>query len=458
MRIPLKARLTLMFSLAMAVVMVGLGTFVYLRVQADLLASVDAGLRSRAQVIANAVGAAQGQKAVFAEGKLIDPDEAFAQILDSSGRIIEASSAVADDPLFTVEEIGAIAAPTFVTRPFDVTRQGTAPDDAIRLLGVALQQPTHRIVIVGATLGDVTEAISRLFWVVVTAGPVAILLTAGAGWLLAGAMLRPVEQMRLEAAAVSSSDPARRLPVPRTGDELARLATTLNSMLDRLQESIERERRFIDNASHELRSPLATLRGEIELALTRKREAPELEASLRSAEEDVCRLQRLMEDLLVLARSRGGRIPVRRVRTPLSELVRTSVQLVESQAQEAGVRIDVEAADRPVEVDPERLRQALRNLLENAVRHSPRGGVVRLSAELDDEFVRLVVTDQGPGFPAEKLASVFNAFARDRTPGSESGGTGLGLAIVRAVAESHGGSATAENTQEGAKVTLDLRN
>ena len=126
--------------------------------------------------------------------------------------------------------------------------------------------------IVGATLSDVDEALQRLFQVMVTIGPLVILLTTGAGWLLAGAALGPVEDMRREAAAVSASEPGRRLPVPPTGDELARLATTLNAMLDRLQEAIERERRFVDSASHELRTPLATLRAEIDLALIRKRE------------------------------------------------------------------------------------------------------------------------------------------------------------------------------------------
>src|SRR5262249_53998656 len=153
------------------------------------------------------------------------------------------------------------------------------------------------------------------------------------------------------------SEPARRLPVPRTGDELARLATTLNSMLDRLQESIEREHRFVDNASHELRTPLATLRAEIDLSLARPREASELEASLRSAQEDVNRLQRLTEDLLVLARSRGGRFPVRRVQTRLDVLVTRSLQFVGGQARDAGVTIEAEASDDEVELDPDRIGQ-----------------------------------------------------------------------------------------------------
>jgi heavy metal sensor kinase len=448
--------LTLIFAAGTAIVLAGLGTFAYLRVEADLLASIDAGLRSRAQVLANSVGGIQEQNALLAEGKLIDPDEAFAQVLNESGRIVEASSAVASAPLLTADEVRSVSGPFFVSRQIEDIKQYESLDDPVRLLAVAVERPPHRVVVVGATLSDMNEALQRLLEVMLTIGPVAILLMAGASWLLAGAALRPVEQMRREAAAVSASDPARRLPVPHTADELNRLATTLNSMLDRLQEAVERERRFVDDASHELRTPLATLRGEIDLALIRRREAPELESSLRSAREDVNHLQRLVEDLLVLARSRGGRIPVRRVQTRLAALVTKSLQFVDGQARDAGVKIEVEASDDEVYLDPDRVHQALRNLLENAIRHTPRDGVVHVSASRTGSFVRMVVADSGSGFPLELLAGAFDAFTRINLQSSSPSGTGLGLAIVRAVAEAHGGSVFAENTPEGARVTLRL--
>lgn len=449
--------MTLIFSVGTALVLACVGTFAYFRVEDDLLASIDAGLRSRAQVLVNSAGGLQQQDILLTEGKLIDPDEAFAQILDSSGRILDSSWAVSNAPLLTTDEIRSISGPLFVTRQIDEIQQYENLDDPFRLLAVALDQPSHRVVVVGATLSDMHEALQRLFEVMLTIAPVAVALMAGAGWLLAGAALGPVEQMRQEAAAVSASDPGRRLPVPRTADELNRLATTLNSMLDRLQEAMERERRFVDDASHELRTPLATLRGEIDLALIGKRAASELEASLRSAQEDVSHLQRIVEDLLVLARSRGGRIPVRRTRTCLSALIAKSLQFVDKQARDAAVRIEVDAADDHIELDPARVHQALRNLLENAIRHTPRCGVVRVSAARTDGFVRMVVADSGPGFPPELLGDVFDAFTRGSVPGSSPTGTGLGLAIVRAVAEAHGGSAFAENTPDGARVTLRLR-
>ena len=330
-------------------------------------------------------------------------------------------------------------------------------DDPVRLLAVGVSGSPRRVVVVGATLGDVIEATQRFLLVMGTIGPLAILITAGAGWLLAGAALRPVEQMRREAAAVSASEPTRRLPVPQTGDELARLATTLNSMLDRLQEAMERERRFVDDASHELRTPIATLRAGIDLALTRRREAPELEATLRSAQEDVLRLQRLADDLLLLARTRGGRIPVHREETSLAALTTRSARSVESQAAAAGVIIEVEPSDETVAVDPDRMEQALRNLLENAIRYTPPGGVVRVSARRLKGFARFVVADGGPGFRPELLAKAFEPFTRGEAEAAGPTGAGLGLSIVRAVAEAHGGSASAENTPAGARVTLEVR-
>jgi heavy metal sensor kinase len=451
MGIPLKLRLTLVFTVAMAVVLVGLGAFVYVRVGDDLVASVDAGLRSRAQVLSDAVGSAEARTVVDANGKLIDPDEAFAQILDDSGRIVEASSAVADAPLLPASTVAAVIEPTFITRQFNPS------DDPVRLLAVAVDGSPRRIVVVGATLGDVIEATQQLLLVMGTIGPLGLLIMVVAGWLLAGAALRPVEQMRREAAAVSASEPGRRLPVPRTGDELARLATTLNSMLDRLQEALERERRFVDEASHELRTPLATMRAEIDLALTRRRDAGELESSLLSAQEDVVRLQRLADDLLLLARTRGGRIPVQRAATSLAALTTRSARAVERQAATAGVRIDVDAPDETVDVDPERIEQALRNLLENAIRYTRQGGAVQVIAQRLDGVARFVVSDNGPGFRPDLLSRAFEPFTRGDAETAGPTGAGLGLSIVRAVAEAHGGSVSAENGPSGARVTLEVR-
>jgi signal transduction histidine kinase len=448
---PIRLRLTLVFAIGMATILVVLGGVAYLRFRSDLLDAVDMGLRSRAQVVVDAVEKRSDSAVVDANGPLIDPDEAFAQVLEPSGRIVQSSSGAVDTTLLEPDTVAGIVGPTFLTRDIP------GFDDPVRLLAVpASRAGSHEVIVVGSTLGDLNDAAGGLLIVLLTIGPIALALTAAGGWLLAGAALGPVERMRREAAAISASEPDRRLHIPTSRDELARLATTLNSMLDRLQEALERERRFVDDASHELRTPLATLRAEIDLALNRTREAGDLEDALRRARSDVRYLQRVSEDLLVLARSRGGRIPVRPVPTSLRVVVDDSLASVAATVSEAEVEVEVDASDDEVRVDPDRVRQALGNLLDNAIRHTPPGGVIRVSADRRDERAVFVVDDPGPGFRADLLDRAFEPFVKEHA-GAEAT-TGLGLAIVRAVAEAHGGSVRAENLPSGgARVTLSLR-
>jgi two-component system OmpR family sensor kinase len=244
--------------------------------------------------------------------------------------------------------------------------------------------------------------------------------------------------------------------VPGTGDELARLAETLNSMLDRLEEAIERERRFVDDASHELRTPLSNLKAELDLALRRSRTSDELERALRSASEEADRLARLADDLLVLARSDRGRLPIRREPVDVAEMVGGTVDSFAARASERGVGINVHVpGGLRADLDELRMRQALGNLLDNGLRYVPAGGRLSVAAERDDGSLRLEVRDDGPGFPAEFLPVAFEAFARpDASRSRPEGGTGLGLAIVAAVAQAHGGTAEAANLPGGGAVVV----
>ncbi|HEX9717985.1 MAG TPA: HAMP domain-containing sensor histidine kinase, partial [Actinomycetota bacterium] len=244
-----------------------------------------------------------------------------------------------------------------------------------------------------------------------------------------------------------------------TGDEVDRLGETLNEMLERLEQALQRERRFVDEASHELRTPLANLRTELDLALRRSRSSEELEAALRSAAEETDRLARLAEDLLVLARADRGRVPVRPEPVDLAELVGGTVEAFALRAAKAEVAIETHVPQGlRVNLDPLRIRQAMGNLLDNALRHTPPGGTVSVEVAHSDGFLSLGVRDRGEGFPAAFLPSAFEPFTRpDASRSREDGGTGLGLAIVRAVAEAHGGTAEARNRPEGgASITLRI--
>ena len=321
---------------------------------------------------------------------------------------------------------------------------------------LAVPVPDGGVLVVGASLDDQRTTLGRLAAALAIGGPAALILAVGVTWLLVGWTLRPVESMRAEAAAISAGDPGRRLPVPGTGDELARLAETLNAMLGRLEEAIERERRFVDDASHELRTPLSNLKAELDLALRRSRTSDELELALRSASEEADRLARLADDLLVLARSDRGRLPIRREPVDVAEMVGGTVDSFAARASERGVGIDVQvSAELRADLDELRMRQALGNLLDNGLRYVPPGGRVSVAAERDDGFLRLEVRDDGPGFPAEFLPVAFEAFARpDASRSRPGGGTGLGLAIVAAVAQAHGGTAEAANLPDGGAVVV----
>jgi signal transduction histidine kinase len=291
------------------------------------------------------------------------------------------------------------------------------------------------VVVVGTNLGDRNEALRRLQWLLVVGGLTALLLSSAAGWVVAGAALRPVERIRQDAAQLSAADPAGRLTVPATGDELARLAETLNDLLRRQQEAMEHERRFVDEASHELRTPLAVVKAELDLALSRPRSRAELLDTVQRAAAGTDQLAKLAEDLLVLARSRPG----------AAELVVTAVPLRMLLEDAAGPGVEVQAPDLTVRVDSIRLRQAVRNLIDNAVRYS--AGPVQFSAMVSAGQLWIEVTDTGPGLPTSLGDRAFEPFVRG--PDVVGPGSGLGLAIVKAVAEAHGGRVEAVNAPGG---------
>ena len=447
MRLPIRARLTLVSGALMAVVLIALGSFVFLRMQAELVAAVDAGLRSRADVLLARIG----EGGLIGGGALVEGDEAFAQLLDAGGRIVQSSDGLAAEPLVDPD---AVNGETVVARSV-ATEEETVP---ARLLAVAV--PGGGALVVGASLEDQQDALGLLLGQLLIGGPVAVALSSLVGWLVAGTALRPVERLRVEAEAVSGSEPGRRLAVPATGDELARLGESLNRMLGRLDEAVERERRFVGDASHELRTPLANLKAELDLALRRARTPDELVGALRSAAEETDRLTSLAEDLLVMARSEGGRLPVRREALDAARLVSDTVASFAGRALELGVSLDTTGAENELraDLDPARMRQALGNLVDNALRHTPRGGRAGVELRREGESAVIEVTDTGGGFDPTFVERAFEPFSRaDEARSRTHGGPGLGLAIVRAVADAHGGSVEAGNRPGGgASVTMRI--
>ncbi|MFC3455139.1 sensor histidine kinase [Amycolatopsis speibonae] len=281
--------------------------------------------------------------------------------------------------------------------------------------------------------------------------PLAVLITALAAWLAAGRALRPVEAIRRELAEVSGSRLDRRVPVPPSRDEIARLATTTNATLDRLQQAYDQQERFVADASHELRSPLANLRTGLEVALTHADRA-DWPAVARQSLLDVQRLQRITADLLQLAVD-PAEVPAPEGVVDLADVVGEQVA---ERALESGPAV-VSDVDGPVPVsgEPVQLERLLRNLLDNAVRHARSTVTVRLRREAGEAV--LEVLDDGPGIPVADRERVFDRFARlDDARARDAGGTGLGLTLARDIAVRHGGSLRVADGDPGARLIARL--
>jgi two-component system OmpR family sensor kinase len=308
----------------------------------------------------------------------------------------------------------------------------------------------------GASREHALGSLGRLLFI---GGPAMLVLTCLAGYALTARALAPVEKMRRRATRISGADPGGRLPVPEANDELRRLGATLNEMLGRLEDAMERERSFVADAGHELRTPLSILElqlEDLERAVAADGPRDELERGLRSSREEVERLAKLAEDLQVLARADRGGLPIERGPVQLPGLLRAVAERVGATAAGGEKRVVVaEPAELPtIAADAAWLEQALANMASNALRHG--GGRVQLEAWQRDGSVELHVLDEGPGFPPGFLPRAFERFTRGDAARSP-GGSGLGLLIVRAIAEAHGGYADAANRRGGgADVWLSL--
>ncbi len=264
---------------------------------------------------------------------------------------------------------------------------------------LAVPAPGGRVVVVGASLEDQRDAVHHLAVLSMIGGLLAVLLSGAVGWVMAGVALRPVDRMRREADQISWSEPGQRLAVPRSHDELGRLGHTLNEMLERLDAALVRERRFVSDASHELRTPLGNLKAEIDVALRRPRGEDELRSALVSAGDETDRLVRLAENLLVLAKAEHGSGFIVRRRVDIGELIAQLMRSFVAPAAERQVRLEMDVQQGLIaDMDPERTRQAIENLVSNALRVAPAHSEVRIAAFLSGSDLVLQVVDDGPGF------------------------------------------------------------
>jgi two-component system OmpR family sensor kinase len=440
-RWPIRLRITLGFAVAVALMLSVLGAITYSRLATGFSEDLDRELRQRAQDLAVPVSQPGSSLQHLAGTGFIERGESFAEVLTADGRVLQATETLQDRPLLTAAEAGRA---THRTVLIDLPRAPGLNEPA-RVLATPLRRSGARVVlVVGNTRENGIEALARVRTQLLVGVPLLLLLTAALGYLLVGAALRPVEDMRRRAAAMSDGAAGQRLPVPPTNDELARLGVTLNELLARVDATMQRERSFVANASHELRTPLTLLRTELELAVRRPRTAHDLRIAVASAVEEVDRLIRLAEDLLLLAGTDDGGLEL------VPEVVDVPTLLTGLAAR---FRHTADALGRPIHVstdevhqvtaDARQLQQALSNLVGNSLQHG--AGRIHLSARALEDATEFRVSDHGSGFSTSMLAHGFERFVHTRT----GGGSGLGLAIVAAVAEAHGGTAGVANHDSG---------
>ncbi|MDQ3764593.1 MAG: HAMP domain-containing histidine kinase [Actinomycetota bacterium] len=438
----LSARVTVVFAMGAAAALGLCLVLLYVTVDQQLVTALDTDLNARSDDLVAAVVA--GDLAVVAR----DP---LAQLYASNGAVLVGSPSLADRRLLSAEEVQRLKAPAIQTRLLPSGRGGESA--AVRVLSRRLDDAQVLSVAISAEPLQITRR--RLLEVLVFAVPVLVGVLAAAGWWAIRAALRPVDVLTRQAAAISSLEADRPLPVVPGDDEIARLARTLDAMLTRLRVAFERERAFVDDASHELRNPIAVLRGEIELALSATDDPTEVERSLRAALSEAERLSRLAEDLLLLARERAGSLILRREPVDLVDLATAEARRLQPVL---GLNIQVSGDPAIAQGDPDRLRQLLANLGHNSA--AAGATTVRVHVTADKASALLEIADDGPGFPPNVRDSAFERFVRGdqaRSPGSTSG-AGLGLSIVRAIVAAHSGTVQARNDElhGGAVVTVRL--
>lgn len=447
-KLPLRQRLIVWYLGVLAVVLVSFSSVLYVFLQNSLYSGADATLRAAAVNIARLH--APGTPGLFAAGPSRELVERllgvrylnkYTQVVDISGRRApEWLGEHREDFPLTQRALGNAAQGKMT---FETFRDlGPNPVRVLTMPVIVAGRMSGTLVQVGASLESVEEALHRLTVTVLLILPLCLFVASLGGWILANKALKPVDQITRTARQITAQNLKERIEGPGTDDEIGRLAEILNGMFERLDHSFAQIRDFTADASHELKTPLTILKGEIELALRRPRGVSEYQEILASSLEEIERLVRITSDLLHLSKVDAGVLKLERGPVNLSALAEEAALHFQALAAGRGVLLEAlpGASDVTVEGDAFRLKQLALNLVENAVHYTPEGGRVAVRAgRAGPAHAVLEVSDTGMGIAPEDQPRIFERFYRtDKARNRREGGTGLGLAIVKTIADAHG--------------------
>ena len=432
MRFQLTALATLVVAVVLTISAVGL---VGLQ-RSQLTANLDASLDQRADALIASL-ADSGEIGVIANS---NEEDRAAQLVAPDGTVLAATPNLIDEPPLPN------GLDTDRSQMFRTYRDLPLEDDTYRVLSrVVGDGPNEGAVLhLAQNSDDLNETVRGLAVALATAVPIVVAALGALIWWLVGRALQPVEAIRSEVAVITGTDLERRVPVPPRDDEIARLATTMNDMLDRLAASAERQRRFVADASHELRTPITRIRTEVEVDINQPEHA-DPPATNRLVLDETETLQRLIDDLLHLARSDDNAKQHQPRPVDFDDIV---LQEVRRRRPTARVAIDANGVSGAhMQGDPDQLTRLVRNLLDNAIRHADREVILTLGEAASTNTITFTVADDGPGVPIDNRERIFERFARvDDARTRNDGGTGLGLAIVRDIAERHDGTVRYDET------------
>ena len=453
----IRTRLTMWFTAVFAVVLIIFTVAAYLVLNYTLQRQTDDTLREISRTFIGGIKHEQAdaeKEKDAADGASVNAFKEAADelgfrnyriyVFDARGQMLAANDAAAGESNLADERVTQLAADFSNAAPPTAFFTLSNDETSFRIIAQKNSGGRNFNVIVAHSFDEDEEILERFRNILLISVPLVLMLASFGGYFLARKTLSPIAQMSETAAAIGATNLHARLPVKNEKDELGVLATIFNSLLARLENSFERQKRFMADASHELRTPLAIVRGESEIALSKEqRPNAELRESLGIVNDESKRLTRIVEDIFTLARVDAGQFQAQFAEIYLDELLTDCLRKVRVLAEKRNVSLHINAAEElPMRGDEQLLQRLFVNLLDNAIKYNRSGGSVAIAAEKSGQNYSITVTDTGAGIPKDEQAKIFERFyradkARSRTSETATSGAGLGLSIAQWIAEIH---------------------